>query len=431
MDTKAQNKIKILRIISRLNIGGPAIHTILLTEGFDKGRFETVLVTGTVEKNEGDMFYLAEEKGVRPVFIPELGRALNIRRDFIAFWKLFCLIRKEKPNIIHTHTAKAGALGRLTGLLYKFTYRLSFNKLRNFRGGTPKKTEGPPSTYDLKLIHTFHGHVLHSYFGKIKSTLFTLVEKFLARFTDKIIAVSESVRKELIDLRIVPTEKIVTIPLGLELEKYLKIENNGPKNKNYKSVGIIGRLVPVKNHKIFLEAAKKLKDTSGSKQKIKFFIVGDGHLRPELENYAKRLGIKQNVIFAGWIKDLTQIYSELDIVVLTSLNEGTPVALIEAMAASRPVISTDVGGVKDLFSKLLEVRRNGGKAMIRYYDQGILINSEDAGNMAVAIIELLKNDEVRKKMGNKGRNTVYPKYDISRLLDDMKIFYMHLIGEGT
>lgn len=409
---KFTGKIKVLRIIARLNIGGPAIHTILLTERLDKSKFDSVLVTGMAEESEGDMIYLAEEKGVRPIIIPELRRALNVRNDIIAFWKLFCLIKREKPDIIHTHTAKAGTLGRLAYLLCKLNSRLS------------------TFSFQPKIIHTFHGHVLHSYFSRIRSALFILIERFQALFTHKIIAVSENVRKELINLRIVPPEKIVTIPLGLELEKYLEIEKDGPGDREYKSVGIIGRLVPVKNHRMFLDAAKKLKDTLDFKQKIKFFIVGDGSLRQELESYAEKLGIKQDVTFTGWLKDLEKIYSELDIVTLTSLNEGTPVALIEAMAAGKPVISTAVGGVKDLFSNLSEARGGGSKAMIKYYDQGILIHSEDAENMATAIKELLKNDEKRKKVGNMGRIAVYPKYDISRLINDMKIFYLKLIGEG-
>ncbi len=407
---KSVQKIKILRIIARLNIGGPAIHTILLTEGLDKKRFYSVLVTGTVEKSEADMMYLAKEKGVRPEIIPELGRTLNIRNDIIAFWKLFRLIKKEKPNVIHTHTAKAGTLGRLAALLYKLSSR-------------PWARNREPT-----LIHTFHGHVLHGYFGRIKSAFFTWIEKFLALFTHKIIAVSESVRKELIDLKIALPNKIVTIPLGLELEKYLKINNENLKKRDHRSVGIIGRLVPVKNHKMFLDTAKRLNDNLSTGKEIKFLLVGDGHLRQELEKYAERLGIQQNVIFKGWKKDLTKIYSELDIVVLTSLNEGTPVALIEAMAAGRPVISTDIGGVKDLFSNRLEKKKDEGKPTIRYYGQGILVNSGDVGSLAVAIKELLKDDGRREKMGEIGRKTVYPKYDISRLIDDLKSLYLNLTG---
>jgi glycosyltransferase involved in cell wall biosynthesis len=428
-EEKSTNKIKVLRIIARLNIGGPSIHSILLTAGLDKTSFDSFLVTGTAEKTEGDMFYLVNEKDVRPIIIPKLSRTLNIYNDFIAFWKLFRLMRKERPDIVHTHTAKAGTLGRSAGLLYKLTKSLNLIRSRGLHRRTTREIEGSSPVKDLKLIHTFHGHVLHSYFNRIRSAFFIRIERLLGIFTHKIIAVSESLRKELIDLRIAPPEKIVAIPLGLELKKFLKIDKNSSGYRDYKSVGIIGRLVPVKNHRMFLDAAKRLRDILGFKQRIKFLIVGDGPLRQELEDYTERLGIQQDVTFTGWRRDLEKIYSELDIIVLTSLNEGTPVALIEAMAAGKPVISTEVGGVKDLFSNRFDTKKNEGKSTIKYFDQGILIDSGDVESLATAIKELLKNDRLREKMGKRGRKAVYPKYDISRLIEDMKIFYMNSAGE--
>ncbi|MBZ9578189.1 glycosyltransferase family 4 protein [Patescibacteria group bacterium] len=386
-------KIKILRIIARLNIGGPAIHTILLTEGLDKSRFEAILVTGLAEKYEGDMFYLAEEKGVGPIIIPELGCTLNMRNDIIAFWKLFCLIRSERPDIIHTHTAKAGGLGRLAGMFYNLLSAFSFQ---------------PSAQKKCTLIHTFHGHVLHSYFGRIKSALFIRIERFLAIFTDKIIAVSENLRKELVELKIAGSHKIVTVALGLELEKYLRLENKGSRNRDYKSVGVIGRLVPIKNHKMFLDAAKRIKDTLGFKQRVKFLIVGDGPLRQELENYAKRLGISEDVSFRGWIRDLEKVYSELDIVALTSLNEGTPVALIEAQAAARPCVAACVGGVSDVVKE--------GRS-------GFLVTSQDTEKFVQAIIKLLDNPGLIKAMGEYGRDKVKDRFSKERLIKDIEVLY--------
>ncbi|MBL7132258.1 MAG: glycosyltransferase family 4 protein [Candidatus Omnitrophica bacterium] len=383
-------KIKVLRIIARLNIGGPAIHTILLTEGLDKHRFETVLVTGTTEKDEGDMFYLAKEKGVRPVIIPELGRTLNIRNDIIAFWKLSSLVKRERPDIIHTHTAKAGALGRLAGLLYKFSSKLKAQSSK------------------VRLVHTFHGHVLHSYFGRIKSALFIWIERFLAIFTDKIIAVSENLRRELIDLKIAGPKKIVTIPLGLELERYLKIENNGFGNRDCKLVGIIGRLVPIKNHRMFLDAAKRLKDSLGFGRLIKFLIVGDGPLRQELESYAEGLGISEDVTFTGWIRDLEKMYSELDIVVLTSLNEGTPLALIEAQAAARPCVATCVGGVTDVIEE--------GRS-------GFLVPARDIDKFTEALLKLLSNPDLALSMGRYGRERIKDEFSKTRLFRDIECIY--------
>ena len=403
LKTKSTRKIKVLRIIDRLNIGGPAIHTILLTAGMNKDRFNSLLVTGTVDKDEGDMFFLAEEKKVRPIIITEMSRSLVMFNDITAFLKLFFLIKKERPDIIHTHKSKAGTLGRIAGLLFKLTF-------------------------NPKLVHTFHGHVLHSYFGKLKSLMFTWIERILGFLTDKIIVVSESVRRELIELKIASPEKIVTIPLGLELGRYLKIENKNLKKNSHQSVGIIGRLVPVKNHKMFLDAAKQLLSDIDFERRMKFLIIGDGPLRQNLEVYSQKWGLTEDVIFKGWIKNLKNSYSDIDIVVLTSLNEGTPVALIEAMAAGKPVISTDVGGVKDLFSNRMGKKRDENKSTIRYYDQGIFVDSGDVESLAQAIKELLKDDGLRKKMGIMGRKTVYPKYDISRLIDDLKGLYLNLTG---
>lgn len=393
----SMSKIKILRIIARLNIGGPAIHTILLTEGLDKSVFEGILVSGTEEKDEGNMSYLAQEKGVSPVIIPELGRALNIRDDFVAFWKIFRLIKKEKPDIIHTHTAKAGTLGRLAGMFYNLLSAFSLQ---------------PSAKKKCILVHTFHGHVLHSYFGKIKSLLFIWIERFLAIFTDKIIAVSENLREELIGLKIVDPKKIITIPLGLELGKYLKIEKNGlGEGRACRSVGIIGRLVTVKNHRMFLDAVRKLKDSLEFEQKVKFLIVGDGPLRRGLENYAGSLGIKENVTFTGWLKDLESLYSELDVVALTSLNEGTPVALIEAQSAGCPCVATRVGGVADV---------------VEEGNSGYLVPSGDTEGFVKRLKELLPNRELMQAMGRYGRDRVRDRFSKGRLVRDIETLYKQL-----
>lgn len=379
-------KLKILRIIARLNIGGPAIHTILLTHGLDKSRFESILVTGLPEKSEGDMLYLAEQKNVRPIIIPQLKRNLDLRNDFIAFWKILSLLIKEKPHIVHTHTAKAGTLGRLSGLLYNLVSRKN----------------------RCILIHTFHGHVLHSYFGRVRSRLFIWIERFLALFTTRIIAVSENLKKELVELKIARPGKIIAVPLGLELEKYLKIEANSFENRESKLIGIIGRLVPVKNHKMFLDVVKRIRQELGSRQRMRFLIVGDGPLRAELEEYAEKLGVRQDVTFSGWIEDLTRIYSELDIVALTSLNEGTPVALIEAQASARPCVATKVGGVVDV----VEDGKNG-----------FLVPSEDIENFVQALIKLLNDPGLMKTMGRCGRDKFSHRFNKMRLINDIEVLY--------
>jgi len=373
--------MKIVRIIARLNIGGPARNAVLLSKGFST-RFarsnnicyETVLVCGEVAKGEGDMMYLAAEKGIKPVVIKELGRELSWRDDWTAFWKIYKVIQREKPDIIHTHTAKAGALGRFAGILYGKAI----------------------------LVHTFHGHVLHSYFGKIKTIFFIWVERFLGLFTDKIITVSEALKSELSEkYRIAPEGKFSVIELGFDLEGLLGLaprENSGTVN-----VGIVGRLVPVKNHKMLFRACR-----AGLNLPYRIIVIGDGELRGELERYAEELGIKDRVEFKGWIKDLKAIYEELDIVALTSLNEGTPVSLIEAMAAGRPVVATKVGGVPDIVQD--------GK-------NGYLVKSVDMPGFSQKLMDLIENAEKRRKFGESGREMIKSRFSKERLIKDTERLY--------
>ena len=374
--------MKILRIIARLNIGGPARNAVLLTDGLltrsNNIDYETVLVCGEVDENEGDMMYLAREKGIAPIIVPELGRELSIFNDWKAFWKIYRIIRWEKPDIVHTHTAKAGTLGRLAALLY------------NLGKGR------------CKIVHTFHGHILHSYFGKIKTWFFIWIEKILALFTYKIIAVSESLKEELVErFRIAPEKKFAVIELGFELDDLLRLPaRNEADNVN---IGIIGRLTAIKNHRMLLRAVKKLK--------TRVFIIGDGELRQELEDYVRELGIGDMVEFKGWIKDLREIYKELDIVVLTSLNEGTPVSIIEAMAAARPVIATNVGGVSDIVQDGIT---------------GYLVDLDNDNIFSEKLSDLIKDSEKRKQFGVAGRKIASERFSKHRLIKETEQLYRSL-----
>jgi len=390
---KMAKKIKVLRIIARLNIGGPAIHTILLSEGLDKNYFETVILAGLPENDEGDMSYLAKERGLGLVIIPELGRRLNFGNDLVAFWKIFRCIDRENPDIIHTHTAKAGALGRSAAVVYKCLHHKA----------------------KIKLFHTFHGHVLHGYFNKAESRVFLWIERLLAKFTLRIIAVSESVKIELVKLRVAGPEKIINIPLGLELDNYFKIRRNGVAKRDEKTIAIIGRLVPVKNHRMFLDVAKRIKELLGGK--VKFMIVGDGPLAHSLKSYASILEISNDVFFTGWVNDLTAVYAQADVVTLTSLNEGTPVALIEAHAAGCPCVATNVGGVADVVTN--------GKS-------GFLVEPQDIESFVASLQKLLYNSNLSRSMGEYGRETVRAKFSKERLFKEMEELYCReLFGEKS
>ncbi|MDD5431484.1 MAG: glycosyltransferase family 4 protein [Candidatus Omnitrophica bacterium] len=396
------NKIKVLRIIARLNIGGPAIHVILLSEGLNKDQFVSLLVSGSVSPNEGDMSYLLKGKNISLSFIPELSRELNLLNDAIALWKIFKIIRKEKPDIIHTHTAKAGTLGRLAGILFN---SLVLN---------PKEK--------IKLVHTFHGNVLSGYFGRLKTSLFLGIERIFALFTNKIITVSESNKKELISLMICKEDKIEVIKLGFELDKFLEIK---PKEDKFLKVGIVGRLVPVKNHKLFIYAAAiLLKSYPGNN--LAFDVVGDGELSLELKNLALDLKISEKLNFHGWRKDLNNVYSDLDIVALTSINEGTPVSLIEAMASGRAVVATDVGGVRDLLGNRINIEIVPD-ANFEILERGIIVKPQDVASFAKALILLLQNAQLRKDLGRRARHFAENEFTKERLVNNIENLYNQLI----
>ncbi len=383
---------KILRIIARLNIGGPALHCIILNSELAPRNYISLLVTGVESPTEGNMYELARRKAVKPIVIDALGREIFFKEDFRALIRLIKLINLEKPDIVHTHTAKAGTLGRIAA-----------------------KLTGVPI-----IIHTFHGHVFHSYFGFFRTKFFLWLERLLAKFTDVIITVSEQQRDEIIKYRVAEPGKIIAIPLGLDLKPFfssnadpneLRVEFSVPEQT--KLVGIVARLVPVKNHVCFLEAARLVLERYDD---VRFMIIGDGELRGTLEQKARDLGIEDRVIFMGFQHNLQKIYAGLDIVALSSYNEGLPVALIEAMAAGKPVISSEVGGVVDL---------------ILDGNNGLLVPSNEPKSLAEATLYLLEHPERRKIMGEAGRKKVYPHFDKKRLVDDIDNLYENLLGERS
>ena len=388
-----EKRIKILRIIARLNIGGPAMHVLLLTSGLDSKKFLSHLVTGRVSEGEADAAHLAKEMGVDPLIIPELKRGIGLKDDFRAFLKLYRLMKDLKPDIVHTHPAKAGALGRMAAIMNMVPVR----------------------------IHTFHGHVFHGYFGKLKTRLFMIIEKILARFTTRIIVISQA---QLDDIekryRIAPPKKCSLIPVGLDLEPFFISDKKGELRRQLSIdedtllVGIVGRLVEVKNHRMFLQAARKIRFDAPD-IKVKFLIVGDGGLRKDLEFYAEELEIASSVIFTGWRSNLEEVYKDLDVVCLTSLNEGTPLSLIEAMASGRAVVSTSVGGVID---------------MIIHNEEGLLSPSGDVETFSRNLLGLLRDKDRREEMGRKAKASVSERFSKERLFKDIERLYEEELRKG-
>ncbi|MBN2033298.1 MAG: glycosyltransferase [Deltaproteobacteria bacterium] len=403
MKTAVREKpIRILRIIARLNIGGPAIQALTLTRMFSEGPYQTLLLCGRVGPHEGDMTYLADSKGVEPLMLSALAKDISIAQDAISLVQVRETIRKFNPHIIHTHTAKAGTIGRLGGMSFNFMRR---PRLR------------------IKLVHTFHGHVFHDYFSPFKTRFFIEIERLLARFTDRIIVISPSQKEDICNTyRIASPSKVRVVPLGFDLSPYTaQPEINESDNQGPCRIGIIGRLTSVKNHRLLLEAARDLK-SQGKDHYFRFLVIGDGELAWELKRYALKLEVDNVVRFLGWRKDMPSLYRSLNAVVLTSLNEGTPVALIEAMAAGKPVIATDVGGVKDLLGAVEASAGNG----YRFARRGILISSGDRESLAGALLYVLENRASLNLMTERARSFSLRQYALERLVKDLDSLYREL-----
>ena len=386
-----EDRIKILRIIGRLNVGGPAIHVVNLTAGLDPNRYLSLLVAGSENEAEGSMLDFALAHGVKPTVIPEIVTAFSLApRDGKALWKLYWLMRKERPHIVHTHTAKAGFLGRLAARM----------------AGVPV------------VVHTFHGHVLHGYYGPVKNEVLRRVEQSLAWLCDRLVTVSEQVKNDLVGYGIAKAEKISVVSLGFDLDPFLNSHAHQGEfrremglSEEHKLIGIVGRLFAIKNHALFLKSAALI---VAREPAARFVVVGDGVLRPALENQAQDLGIADRVLFTGWRRDLPRICADLNVLVVSSDNEGTPVSAIEAMAAGCPVVATRVGGLPDL---------------IEDQKTGCLVPPRDAEALASAVLDLLQSPHTARELGRNAQESVRQRFTVRRLLADMDHLYSQLLVE--
>jgi glycosyltransferase involved in cell wall biosynthesis len=400
-----------VRIIDRLNIGGPAKHVTWLAAGLRDSEFATTLITGTVPPGESDMSYFAREADIAPLVISEMSRELS-PRDLLVIAKLVRQLFKLKPQIVHTHKAKAGATGRVAALIYKWL--------------TPSALWLRPRP--CKIVHTYHGHIFHSYYGAAKTRLFIAIERALARLcTDRIVVISEQQRQEIGErFGVGRAAQFRIVPLGLDLDEMK--ERRGDLRKELGiagdeiTIGIVGRLCEVKHHALLLEAARLVAQASPA-SRIRFVIVGDGHLRGDLEDLSQKLGIANRVSFTGFRRDATALYGEFDIVALTSLNEGTPLTLIEAMACGRAIAATEVGGVVDVMGE-----RRLSQSGFTVWDHGVTAASRDAAGLARALQFLIERPELRRQMGARGRVFVRTRLSKERLINDIKEVYRELTG---
>jgi glycosyltransferase involved in cell wall biosynthesis len=391
---------RILRITNRFNLGGPTYNVTYLTR-YLAPEFETMLVGGQKEESEASSDFILEQNGIKPIIIPEMKRSINPMNDIAAYKHIKKLIKDFKPHIVHTHAAKAGALGRMAA----------------FSCNVPI------------TVHTFHGHVFHSYFGNIQTTVYKNIERYLAKRTTALVTLSEKQKHELSEIHhIAPAEKFHIVPLGFDLERFWT--NVPEKRKSFRdkykiadneiAIGIIGRLVPVKNHKLFLDAFKLAKAKSSNK--LKAIIVGDGEMREELITYCKAIGLtytygdtidaSANVVFTSWIKEADVATAGVDIIALSSLNEGTPVSLIEAQAAGKPIVSTQTGGIENVVLP-------GITALLSPVD--------DTLKFAKNVIKLADNESLIAEISQKGKDFVMQRFHYTALALNMRHLYEELL----
>lgn len=395
---------KILRIFNRMIIGGPALNVSLLTH-FLAPKYETKLVVGIPDPHEKTADFLLERFQVNPIVVPEMSRSVAFRNDLISYRKIKAIIEEFKPDIVHTHAAKPGAIGRLAAAKCKVPV----------------------------ILHTYHGHYFHSYFSPWKTRAYLEIEKHMAKKSTRIIAISEQQKMELSDTyRIAPADKFEVIPLGLFLEPFQT--NIEEKRKSFRTafgldddfiaIGIIGRLAPIKNHRLFVEAIDFLR--KHSEKKIKAFIVGNGECMEEIKGFCQALSIgyslpespdfSQPIIFTSWRTDIDVVNAGLDIITLTSLNEGTPVSIIEAQASSKPIVSTLCGGIQDIIIE---------------NETGLLSKLEDQQSFFDNLLKLVDNGCLRNKMSEKGAQWAQEKFSHHRLIADMDKLYEKLLAEKS
>ena len=383
---------KILRIINRFNLGGPTYNAAYLTKYLEPD-YETLLIGGQHDESEKSSMHILDNLGLKPIIIPEMQRSLNPYKDHIAFKKIQNIIKEFKPDIVHTHAAKAGALGR------RAAYKMGVKQ----------------------IYHTFHGHVFHSYFGSFKTRIFKEIEKNLAKKSTKIIAISEIQKRELSKIhKICPEKKIEVIPLGFDLERFNRDKDSKRKEfrkkwnlkENEIAIGIIGRLVPIKNHTFFIDSIQEV--LKKSEFPVRAFIVGDGKEKQNIVNYIKNKNLDFSLDFSpatfqltSWIKEIDRVNSGMDIICLTSLNEGTPVSLIEAQASGKPIVSTKTGGIENI---VLENKT------------ALLSEKNDLHNFSKNLLSLV-NDSNKRKLFSKFGLEKSKDFHYDQLVNNIKNLY--------
>ena len=390
---------RILRIINRFNLGGPTFNAAYLTK-YLPSQYETLLVGGLPDESEESSLHIFEELGIEPYIIPRMFREIDFPNDLKSISIIKDLIKEFNPDIVCTSASKAGAVGRIAAQQMKVPI----------------------------VVHTFHGNVFHSYFGKVKSYFYQMIERYLSRMSSSIIAISAKQKDELVNrFKIAPDHKVHIIPLGFDLNKFSEdMESKRIKfRKAFQipddtiAIGIVGRLVPIKNHAMFIRAIKYVKEHSNVA--VQGFVVGDGEERPKMETLSAELGLsfgngklegQNDIIFTSWIKQIDEVNAGVDIIALTSKNEGTPVSLIEAQASNKPIVSTNVGGIEDI---------------VKINETALLSESMDQDKFNQNLLELVNNEALRSRMAKQGLEFVQHRFHYNRLVEDFDRHYSSLL----
>ncbi len=413
------NPIVVLRLIARLNLGGPAKHVTWLLREMDPAEFRQILVCGRVEPGEDDMTPLIRAAGVEPVIVPFLGRSLHPWRDAKSLLACLAILARTKPDLVHTHTSKAGFIGRAATLIYNLWRRATFRR-------------------PVRVVHTFHGHTFHSYFGRLQGAVFLVIERLLARVaTDMIVVISERQFEEIHQTYGVGRPgRVAVIPLGIDASLW---DDPEPGRREFRqqlglgadtvAVGAVGRIAPVKNYPLLADVAAALRDMAPALyERCRFLIIGGG--RPEdaaaVADRAARLGVADHVQMPGPRTDPQNFFAGLDLILLTSDNEGTPLSLIEGLAAQRPVAATAVGGVPDVVGPALA----GGDGFT-IHERGLLAPRRDAVGLARALIWLIEHPDEAARLAALGRRHVRLNYDKARLVGDLGRLYRDLVKART
>ena len=385
--------LRIVRVIARLNMGGPAHHVGLLGAGLDPERYDSVLLYGAVGAGEDTLEPEVRARAIRMAQIRGLRPEIRPWDDARALVALTREIRRRRPDIVHTHTAKAGMLGRLAAIV----------------AVRPRPL----------IVHTYHGHVLEGYFGRAKTALYRGLERWLAKRSDALIGVSSATVDDLVRLGVGERSKFRVIPIGLDLDRFAQAspaEGQAFRDEAGVRAGellltFVGRLVPIKRVDVLLRAVSHARELGAP---VRLAVVGDGALRPDLEALAAELGIADVVFFAGYRADMVPVAAAADIAVLSSDNEGTPVSLIEAAAAGKPAASTTVGGVPDVVLP----------------ECGLLTAPREPHELGEAIAALAGDPERRASMGEAARRHVTSRFTVERLVSDIGRLYEDLIRES-